>query len=288
MAEKDGAESEWRFLDGENEKNSIVRIALLDDDEEFLKEYKKLLKNICARIMGNFEIMEFTGAEKVIATHKEKPFKILFFDIDMYGVNKAGFKVAEQIRKISQNVYVVFVTSHNELVFESFDFKPFNFLVKDEGKLLEIKTENVLKRILNELSSNKRLFVTGASGKKYTINSDDIWYITSSSHYVEFHMRRNIAFKLRKGISEIEKDMKQMDFVRIARVEMINMSRVIVFDKFFTQAKLKQRGTGVNDSDITDDRDFYKESNDYEEHLVSRRYRKQVMQAYEAYINRSW
>ena len=41
-----------------------------------------------------------------------------------------GFEVARQLGQ-NGNCFVIFVTSHQELVYDSFNFRPLNFICKD-------------------------------------------------------------------------------------------------------------------------------------------------------------
>ena len=66
-------------------------------------------------------------------------FDIIFLDIEMG--QEDGITVARRIRKIDKKVLIVYVTSHENYMMESFEIRPFRFLVKpvsgrsENGKL---------------------------------------------------------------------------------------------------------------------------------------------------------
>lgn len=105
-----------------------MRIAVCDDNAVFLQFFKSMLANELESRSVKAEIETFTKAESFFYCHGKKPFAAIFLDLDM--PEMTGFEVARQLGQ-NGNCFVIFVTSHQELVYDSFNFRPLNFICKD-------------------------------------------------------------------------------------------------------------------------------------------------------------
>ena len=74
---------------------------------------------------------------------KKKHYNLALLDIDMTPLN--GFDTAQSICSISSDTRIVFVTSHEELVFDTFEYTPFYFIRKKYY-------ENGVKKLVNKLT----------------------------------------------------------------------------------------------------------------------------------------
>lgn len=95
-----------------------MNVAICDDDSCFCELLKnKLLAKFhtsCAEIVI---IDTYTISQKLVDETAKKNYQILFLDIDMPTEN--GFLIADRISKILPQCFIVFVTSHDFLVFEA-------------------------------------------------------------------------------------------------------------------------------------------------------------------------
>ncbi len=58
----------------------------------------------------------------------DNSYRVVLLDINMEPMD--GFQIAEQIAKSNSKILIVFVTSHEETVYDSFDYMPFYFTQK--------------------------------------------------------------------------------------------------------------------------------------------------------------
>ena len=70
----------------------------------------------------------YSSGNVLIEAVKEKHYNLALLDIDMTPLN--GFDTAQSICSISSDTRIVFVTSHEELVFDTFEYTPFYFIRK--------------------------------------------------------------------------------------------------------------------------------------------------------------
>ena len=115
-----------------------MRIILCDDDTQFMQSFSKQL----------FSILQKHGViPKVILTHTgldalreitHQPTDVLFLDIDM--PQQDGFSVATELTAMENKPLIIFLSSLDHLVYQSFAFQPFWFLRKSH--LEDLPTKN--------------------------------------------------------------------------------------------------------------------------------------------------
>lgn len=99
----------------------MIRIAIVDDEREILELLFRIIDDTLKREQAQFEITTFLKAEELLSSHREKPFQIIFADLEMPDVD--GLHLAEELRKEDQHTLLIFVTNHDELVFQCFQYE---------------------------------------------------------------------------------------------------------------------------------------------------------------------
>lgn len=116
-------------------------ILIVDDSHDDLKLIKNKIVSFFKNKEINYGIREYLQEDNQYINEESD---IAFIDICM-PIN--GFEVARNILKNSPNTKIVFCTSHNELVFDSFQVDLFGFVRKDH---LDADIENVLVKYLDK------------------------------------------------------------------------------------------------------------------------------------------
>ena len=93
----------------------MIRIAIVDDEREILELLFRIIDDTLKREQAQFEITTFLKAEELLSSHREKPFQIIFADLEMPDVD--GLHLAAELRKEDQHTLLIFVTNHDELAF---------------------------------------------------------------------------------------------------------------------------------------------------------------------------
>jgi two-component system capsular synthesis sensor histidine kinase RcsC len=111
-----------------DEKKSILRVLIVDDDKKFLDLFSSLIS-----LMG-FEAVISDRGDKALTQLLKSRFDLVFTDLNMNGMD--GWSLARQIKDISPKTPVVLVTAEaTDLVLKKIEnssvdlvlFKPFGF-----------------------------------------------------------------------------------------------------------------------------------------------------------------
>jgi DNA-binding LytR/AlgR family response regulator len=102
---------------------NYYRVGICDDEEIFLEKIYHLVKSNLINLNCDFVVNRFNKAKDLILSNYEEDYNIIFLDIDMPRTN--GIEAAIALKQSSLNIVIVFITSKDELVFESIKTHPF-------------------------------------------------------------------------------------------------------------------------------------------------------------------
>ena len=107
----------------------MFKIAICDDENLFTEELKELISGYMMEKGLAFEIDIYSSGEALIELGIEVVrYTIVFLDINMEKVD--GIKTAEMIRKVSREVFIVFVTAYVDYSLEGYRLDVVRYLLK--------------------------------------------------------------------------------------------------------------------------------------------------------------
>ena len=107
----------------------MFKIAICDDESFFTEELRELLSSYMMEKDVVFEIDTYSSGEALIELGIEVVrYNIVFLDINMEKVD--GIKTAEMIRKVSREVFIVFVTAYVDYSLEGYRLDVVRYLLK--------------------------------------------------------------------------------------------------------------------------------------------------------------
>lgn len=113
----------------------MLNIAICDDDIQTTGRMDMLLQEIAKRNFMDVEIEVFWNGESLAdAVAQGTYFDMIYLDIEMD--KEDGISAAKRIREYDKNTLIIYVTSHENHMQESFEVRPFRFLVKPVSEKL--------------------------------------------------------------------------------------------------------------------------------------------------------
>jgi len=129
----------------------MIRIGICDDD----KMQREVMKQMCEKFFETagipFEAVTFTSGEEV-ASYSQHHLLLLFLDIEMEGMD--GIALMKYVEKMETVWRIVFVSGHEEAVFDTFGIKTLGFIRKP---VVYVQLEKWLNVALQEYSNNKNI-----------------------------------------------------------------------------------------------------------------------------------
>ena len=206
-----------------------MRIALCDDNNAALNVLNKSITNAFSKFTNEFNVTNFSDGTALLNEHKKEPFHIIFLDIDMPKVT--GFEVAKTLRDEFSNCFIIFVTSHSELMYESMDFQPFHFIKKNSDEPISSSVNRIVKKLMKHMRQNEKIILEDDISGRHAVYIHNIIYLESDKHYVKYYVKgMPEPIKMRENISECEEKYAYYDFVRIHKRYLINLKYLSNFD----------------------------------------------------------
>jgi len=193
-----------------------MKIYICDDEPQIVRDMENKIKNI---LQDGF-ITSFTDGKQLLKTLESASCNILFLDIDMPEIS--GLDIAKELEKIPEKPLLVFVTSHDELVYDSLQYHPFGFIRKS---YFEREIEKLLKDCEKELSKKERHFTFKSGTENMRIKLSEILYFESDGNYLKLFTDGQ-EYRLRDTVAAVENTLSSSGFVRLHRGFLVNQAAV--------------------------------------------------------------
>ena len=206
----------------------MIKIAICDDEANV----RAYLSSLIRAQSCPCEIVEYASAGDCLADTQE--IDLLFLDIELApsGSGPDGMALARKIRERATGTQpvIIFVTGYERYVFDAFDVGAFQYLLKpvDEEKFAQ-----VFSRAVAQIGTTKekpgRVLTLQSANTSRTVPLDSIYYIESSNHKVELHLKDG-EFACYAKIGDLELEL-QDQFFRIHKGYLVNLSYVAGYSK---------------------------------------------------------
>lgn len=208
----------------------MLNIVICDDESILLQKVRSKLEEFMGNKNYPYVINTFTSGHELLRSCIKEPggYQLALLDINI-GENEDGFSVAEKLRQVYQDkIMIIFLTAHDEYVFQCFEYSPFAFLRKSK---LETELEPILERAFIQLSKHKndvKIFKTMQGERKIDL---------AKIMYFERIGRKTIivteeeSYETNYQLIQIEEMIKDNDFIMIHRSIIVNMKYIFSIEK---------------------------------------------------------
>lgn len=168
----------------------MLRIAICDDDQEFLRYLKRKIIRMIAN-QTELEFFEYqSGKDLLRGVQSEKEMDVLFLDVQLPDMN--GYVAAREFRQKYNSTVLVFCSGACAPTPESFKVTPYRYLLKQySDERLESELQEVFEYVFQK---QKQPFVWGIFEKTmYKLTLDNILYISIAKRGCTIHLMPNSA-----------------------------------------------------------------------------------------------
>ena len=194
----------------------MYHIAICDDEKKFLNEIVKKVKKDFEEKGIPAEYFSMDDAREFMDFLQRETVNVLFLDIDMpyfTGMDIAGF-----IREKGLNTILVFVTSQDALVYQTFAYRPFAFIRKTH---MDEELGEVTERIKKELMDRKQELLLTKGQELIRVRMKDIFYIEAEGNYLNI-FGKNGVIKHRETMTNMETELSGKGFLRCHKGYLVN------------------------------------------------------------------
>ena len=160
----------------------MYRIAIVEDDREYVKELRTYLNQYAAEEGQEFEISVFYDGAEILENYVPK-YDLILLDIEMQKIN--GMDAAEKIRETDENVVLMFITNMAQYAIRGYSVGALDFVMKPiTYYTFSMKIKRALKRVQKrEISS---ILLTLPNGVK-KLEARQIYYLEVQNRQLHYH-----------------------------------------------------------------------------------------------------
>lgn len=215
----------------------MIYVYLCDDEPVWLERLNKIVNNY--QIKSDWELSigyQSASPEHLLQYLKEHTpaHGIYFLDIDFKAAIN-GLELARQIRNLDAYASIIFITTHDEMVMETFRLKlaVLDYIVKDYPSLEEQVYEclsHIENNFIKNMKKDSSTITIRVAGSFFTILKHDIYYIESikSTHKICLHLQSTL-YDFSGSLSSIKESLGN-DFVQCHKTCIVNIRHIKTLD----------------------------------------------------------
>lgn len=205
-----------------------MRIAVCDNDEFYTSQIETLIKKHLTQQLVDFTIHVFSNGNTLAECNEKNPYDVVFLDIVMPDID--GFETAKKLKNVTEDIILIFVSSHENLVFDSFEFNPFYYINKNTPSLVERRMSDICSRLAEMFKRNYIITLEMPHHDIRRIKCYDIIYIKSDKNYCIYCLKDGEEVKQRIQLSEAHKPIEKFGFVRVHNRYVVNIAHIKSID----------------------------------------------------------
>ncbi len=203
----------------------MIYVCICENNIMASQKYREMLVKISRKHNIDICIESFQSGEALLYAVNKSMADIIYMDIYLEGMN--GIETARQLQIDGFQPSIIFLTNSMKHVFEAFEVRPVNYLIK--GKATEEEFERVfLKAVEIAMERRKELLLCKMRDNKIAVPIKDITHIKVSKRLITVHYKdRETQFY--SNLEKLEKQLQNRNFLRIHRSYIVNLLSVTTY-----------------------------------------------------------
>ena len=161
----------------------MLKFALCDDNENILDKLEKMLESIFTKNKFDASVVFTSSTTKTMLNFvSDNKVDVIMLDINLKS-DKTGLQLAEAIRKVNKDAYIVFTTGHLEYAMLAYKFKTFDYLAKP---ITYDRLEETVIRLFEDVNGQPKRYIK-IDNKNTIIDASEIQYIKRDGMKLIFH-----------------------------------------------------------------------------------------------------
>ena len=161
----------------------MLNFVICDDNLNILEKLSQMLEKIF--IKNDYEAkiaFKSDKPEDILEYVRENKVDVAILDIELK-TNKSGLDLANEIRKINKDIYLIFTTAHLEYVMLAYKYKTFDYIPKP---IAYVRLEETINRLFDDINGLPKRYIK-IDNKNTIIDQAEIQYIKRDGMKLVFH-----------------------------------------------------------------------------------------------------
>jgi len=202
-----------------------MRIAICDDESSVVEFVHEELIKTLSKLNKKYAIDKYYNGHDLIDNYNFQ-YDLIFLDIKLK--ESDGYEVSKLIRKIDNDVIIIFLTSYSNYVFDGYKVNAFRYILKD---VFQDEIEKLMMDVTEIIKLPKHRIVLKQKNGDIRIECEDILYISSQLRKITIFTCYE-EYKTYGKLSEYENDLLKCKFIRSHQGYLVNSKyiRMLVKD----------------------------------------------------------
>ena len=194
-----------------------MRIAICDDQEECLQQTLSAVRNCIPGVEAWVDL--FKGGSAFLRAFQDRAYDLVFLDIEMPETD--GITLAKNLRRLSKDVPIIFLTSHIEYALDGYEVNALRYLTKpvDPDKL-----RSVLSVVVERMRQQRILWIKTDMGEQKLLIKD-ILFMEAQNQNILICTKKD-TYCVRHNLSDYEQELTQDGFFRIHRGYLVSLAHI--------------------------------------------------------------
>ncbi len=198
----------------------MIQLAIVEDEDSYASQLTEYINKYQAESGNYFKITRFSDGDEITNGYKGQ-FDIILMDIEMKLMD--GMIAAEEIRKLDQDVVIMFITNMTNYAIRGYQVDALDYVLKPVSYFA---FSQKLGRAIGKIRKKdvKYISIEMSSGVK-KVDVDSIFYIESEGHNLVFYTTSG-EFYIRGKLSDYEEQLAAYGFFRSNKGYLVNLKFV--------------------------------------------------------------
>lgn len=203
----------------------MINIAIVDDDKYFLNIINLKIVEFLQNNDIKFSIFKTTSPNNLFNNiSKNFKYDYIFLDYDMPDMN--GNELAKQLRKYNTDFKLIYITSHNDVVFECIRNNIFRFVRKS---ILDEDLQDCLNALVDQLLVIEPIEFKTTIGN-ININPKRILYAASENRSIYIYTLEDKYQLKNTTLENVNKLINESFFIYISKGILVNLKNIKTID----------------------------------------------------------
>ena len=198
----------------------MLRIAIVEDDENYRREFRAYLEQYGKEHGEIFSIREFSDGDGILNPYTPD-YDIILMDIEMaFG---DGMTAAQEIRKSDTEVCIIFITNMPQYAIKGYTVGALDYILKPVSYYSFSQT--ITRALGRRKTVQNKYVILNVKGGMRRIAVSSIRYIEVMNHDLIFHLSSE-EIASRGALKEVEKELSGEFFFQCNKGFLINLAYV--------------------------------------------------------------
>ncbi len=201
----------------------MIRAAICDDAPALGEEIRTIFQECCKKAAESCQTLLFQDAAKLLYEIEDGTyFDAFLLDIEMPDMN--GLELAARLKNALPAAPVIFISSYDRYVYQSFRVQPFRFIPRDRLETLLPAAVSDMIKLITDNDGNYLIAENQRTLEKIPVRN--IRYIWQKEKYAHVEKTDKTCTKIRKTLKEICDMLPADEFVWADRGHIVRIQQI--------------------------------------------------------------